>query len=88
MEDAIRWEFSRGLDGLPAEMSGNFKGDVERIVKDKNIVGKQQWLASIWYARDYLRSSQGLDKEDRNPLAQAFIERFKVRRKRRRGEEG
>ena len=41
VEEAIRWEFSRVLDGLPAEMSGNFKGDAERIAEDKNIVGKQ-----------------------------------------------
>ena len=69
-------------------MSGNFSGEVERIVEDKNMIGKQQWLASVWYARDYLRFTHGLDKEERNPLAQAFIERFKVRRKRRRGVEG
>ena len=88
VEEAIRWEFNRGLDGLPAELRGNFDGEVEKILEDKNVIGRQQWLATIWYARDYLRTSQGLDMEDRNPLARAFIERFKVRRKRRRGEVG
>ena len=88
VEDAIRWEFNRGLDGLPAELSGNFQGDVDRILENKNIVGQQQWLATIWYARDYLRHAQGLDKEERNPLARAFIDRFEVRRKRKQGEEG
>ena len=66
----------------------NFNGEVEKILDDKNIIGKQQWLATIWYARDYLRTSQGLDIEDRNPLARAFIDRFKVRRKRKKGEAG
>ena len=88
VEESIQLEFNRGLDGLPAEIRDNFVGEVERILEDKNVIGKQQWLATIWYARDYLRTSQGLDMEDRNPLARAFIERFKVRRKRKRGEGG
>ena len=81
MEEAIRWEFNTGLDGLPTELRENFNREVEKILEDKNVVGKQQWLATIWSATDYLRTSQGLYIEDRNPLARAFIEKFKLPRK-------
>ena len=79
---AIEYEFSRGLDGLPGEFVGSFRGEVEKLAKSEDIVMKQQWLASIWFARDHLRFRQNLEPEERDPLAQAFITRFKLRRKR------
>ena len=81
---AVEYEFSRGLDGLPGEFVGSFRGEVERLAKSEDIVMKQQWLASIWFARDHLRFRQNLDPEERDPLEQAFITRFKLRRKRKR----
>ena len=82
--DAIKIEFIRGLDGLPREFSGSFTGEVKKKLDDWDVVYKQQCLASIWYARDNLRLSQGLNGEIRDPLAQAFITRFHLRRKRKR----
>ena len=79
---AIERECRRGLDGLPGEFVGSFRGEVEKLVNSEDIVMKQQWLASIWYARDHLRFRQNLDPEERDPLAQAFITRFNLRRKR------
>ena len=82
IDGAIHLEFQRGLDGLPGEFAGNFRGTEADILKSTNIIWKQQWLSSIWYARDYLRQKQGLVVEERDPLAQAFITRFNLRRKR------
>ena len=79
---AIEHEFNRGLDGLSGEFVGSFRGEVEQLAKSEDIVMKQQWLASIWFARDHLRFRQNLEPEERDPLAQAFITRFKLRRKR------
>lgn len=84
VDEAIRVEFRRGLDGLPGEFAGNFRGDVKQLLDKKDPVIKQQWLASIWYARDNLRLEQGLDEDVRDPLAAAFISRFHLRRKRKR----
>ena len=88
VDEAIRTEFIRGLDGLPVEFAKDFSGDVEEIIEGRNPVRKQQWLASIWYARDFMREAQGLDPVVKDPLAQAFITRFQVRRKRRRSDNG
>ena len=88
VDKAIRMEFTTGLDGLPAEFLKGFSGSVEDIIDRRNPVRKQQWLASIWYARDFLREARGLDPISRDPLAQAFITRFQVRRKRRRSNDG
>ena len=84
IDESIKSEFTRGLDGLPREFSGSFTGELKKKLEDWDVVYKQQWLASIWYARDNLRLSQGLDEEVRDPLAQAFITRFHLRRKRKR----
>ena len=82
LTQAIEHEFRRGLDGLSGEFVGSFRGEVEKLAKSEDIVMKQQWLASIWFARDHLRFRQNLEPEERDPLAQAFITRFKLRRKR------
>ena len=84
MTKAIEMEFRRGLDGLPGEFAGSFRGEVEKLAKSEDIVMKQQWLASIWFARDHIGFSQGLEPEERDPLAQAFTNRFRLRLKRRR----
>ena len=73
--------------GSPENFVGNFRAQVKDIVESNNLVWKQQWLSSIWFARDHLRHQQGLDLEDRDPLAQAFITRFNLRKKRRRAVE-
>ena len=88
VDKAIRTEFTRGLDGLPAEFSKDFSGSVEDIIGGHNPVRKQQWLASIWHARDFLRAQIGLDPIAKDPLAKAFITRFHTRRKRRRTNDG
>ena len=85
---AIRTEFTRGLDGLPPEFAEDFSGTANAIIEWTNPVRKQQWLASIWYARDFMRKAVGLDPLTKDPLAQAFISRFQVRRKRRRANDG
>ena len=84
IHNAIRQEFERGRDELPGGFTDDFNGSVSKIVDGKDIIRKQQWLASIWYARDFLRRSQDLDPEERDPVAQAFITRFHLRRKRKR----
>ena len=79
---AVEYEFSWGLDGLLGEFVGSFRGEVERLAKSEDIVMKQQWLALIWFARDHLRFRQNLEPEERDSLAQAFITRFRLRRRR------
>ena len=80
MNEAIRNEFARGRDGIPLVFNIDISGRAERIIDEKDLARKQQWLASIWYARDFLRKEQDLDPEERDPLAQAFITRFHLRR--------
>ena len=84
VNEAIKAEFARGRDGIPLAFDIDINGRAERITEEKDLTRKQQWLASIWYARDFLRKEQDLDPEERDPLAQAFITRFHLRRKRKR----
>ena len=84
INEAICWEFDRARDGLPCDFQADFDGEVGKLVGSSDIIKKQQWLATIWYARDFLRTSQGLDPEERDPVAQAFITRFHLRKKRKR----
>lgn len=79
VDEAIRTEFTQGLDGLPPAFAKNFSGLVNNIVRLSNLVRKQQWFAYIWYARNFLREANGLDPIARDPLTQAFIIRFQVR---------
>ena len=82
MNTAIRWEFTVGRNELPVSFSGFFRGTVERILQD-DAVSKSQWLHSIWLARDFYRLEQGLDPWPRDAVAATFIQRDRIRRKKR-----
>ena len=83
MDRAIRWEFTVGLNELPAALNGLFRGTVDRII-NKDATSKSQWLNSVWSARDYYRRQQNLGPWDRDIVAATFLLRDRMRRKRRR----
>ena len=80
---AIHFEFLIGRDGLPENYSGLFRGSVQTLLK-KDSTSKLLWLDSVWKARDRLRQEEGLDLWDKDPVASAFVQRDRLRRKRKR----
>ena len=83
IDRVIRWEFVVGRNELPISFSGFFRGTVDRVL-NKDAVSKAQWLHSIWLARDFYRSQQGLDPWPRDTVAATFLLRSTSRKKRRR----
>ena len=81
MTAAIWWEFEVGQNELPAEYSGLFSGQVQRLLKDDDIT-KYQWLSSVCNTWDHIRIKSGLGGWERNQMAETFIQRHKMRRKR------
>ena len=82
MDSAIRWEFAVGRNGLGPSYSGLFAGEFQRILNKDN-VSKTQWLYSIWVARDKFRTDQGLELWPRETVAATFVQRARMRHKRR-----
>ena len=79
----IQEEFLIGRNELPAEYESLFQGRAKDITsKDDDY--KMQWITSVWFARDRIRTAQGLELWYRNPAASAFIRRRQQRRKRKR----
>ena len=84
INQTLRMEFILGRDGLSGDYASFFRGSIETLL-EKSVTCKQQWLASIWAGRDCLRLGLGMDEWQKDPLARAFIDRFKVRKKRKTG---
>ena len=80
----IREEFIIGPNGLDINYAGLFKGNVQLLLKS-NEKTKMLWLYRIWAGRDRLRKSQDLSPWHKDPLAASFIERNRLRKKRKRG---
>lgn len=84
LDRAIWAEFIIGRNGLAADYSGLFRGNVLRLLNQSGIL-KMQWIYRVWSGRDRLREVQGLSPWYKDPLAASFIDRARVRRKRRHG---
>ena len=83
VRQAIHYEYLIGRNGLAPCYSGLFRGSVHTLVQ-KDSTSQLQWLDSVWKARDRLRHEEGLDLWDRDPVASAFVQRDRLRRKRKR----
>ena len=85
IDRAIREEFIIGKDDLDETMFSFFRGNVNRIL-GFNANSKIQWLASVWGERDRARLERGLGVWYKDPMAEAFLVRHKMRKKRKREE--
>ena len=84
LDCAIRMEFIIGRNGLPRDYDGLFRGNVNRLLGQSG-TGKMQWLYRVWMGRDRLRARNDLPPWHKDPLASSFMNRSRVRRKRKRG---
>ena len=84
VDRAIRWEFMLGPDGLDESYNDYFRGSLRRLVK-KDDVTKKLWLSTIWQARDKHKEVNGLPPHERDLVAATFLQRTRLRRKRRLG---
>ena len=79
----VHYEFMIGRNRLGPTYLGLFQGSVHNLLKKDN-TSLLLWLESVWLARDRLRDEEGLDPWDRDPVAATFVQRSKLRRKRKR----
>ena len=57
--------------------------EVDRLIQAVALA-KQQWLGTVWFARDRLRFEQGLTPWEKDLTAASFLRRARARRKRNR----
>jgi hypothetical protein len=69
----IRKEYVMAGNGLPPSYQHLFQGDIEELV-NQPIHMKQEWLKSIWVARDHYSSGS---LQPRDEIAEAFYLRWK-----------
>ena len=82
IDRSMQWEFMLGLDGLDRSYQEYFRGSLQRLTRKDNIT-KKLWLSTIWQARDKYRKANGLPPHEKDPLAATFMNRSRLRRKRR-----
>ena len=75
MNRAIRREYRLTGNGLPATYQHLFRGNVEDLIK-ASITMKQDWLRSVWVARDHHTPTQ---ERSRDEIAESFYLRWKKR---------
>ena len=80
---AVRWELLVGRNGLSSEYNRFFSVEIDRLIRT-DALAKQQWLSTVWFARDRLRFEQGLTPWEKDPTAASFLKRARARRKRNR----
>ena len=84
LDRAIRMEFIIGRNGLEKEYDGLFRGNVNRLLNHSD-TAKMQWLYRVWMGRDRIRAKESLPLWYKEPLAASFMDRARVRRKRKMG---
>ena len=79
----VHYEFMIGRNGLGPAYLGLFQGSVHSLLK-KDTTSLLLWLELVWLARDQLREEEGLDLWERDPVTAIFVQRSKIRKKRKR----
>ena len=78
---AMRFEFAIRRNKLGLDYKLLFQGNVEALLK-KSIYYKTSQLVSVWVGRDWVRKEEGLGEWYKDPLASTFLNRERVRKKR------